>query len=267
MNDLTAAAILGAVQGLTEFLPVSSTAHLILVSDLLKLDPGRFGLPFDVALHLGTALAVLLYFAGTWLKLIFDFLRLRWGLLTLLALGTLPGAIAGAIFQSAVETNLRGPVVIVLGLVVGSLAIAVAETRARQRRYIGEVGFGEAVFIGLAQAIALVPGISRSGITISAGLVRDLHREEATRFSFLLATPIIVGAGAKTLLDARTVALLFPPSEVVAVGFTVAFVSGLAAIAFMMSFLRAHSLSWFVGYRLALAALILILLRTGVLSP
>src|SRR5437867_11241564 len=150
MNDLTAAAILGAVQGLTEFLPVSSTAHLILVSDLLKLDPGRFGLTFDVALHLGTALAVLLYFAGTWLKLLFDLLRLRWGLLTLLVLGTLPGAIAGAIFQSTVETSLRGPIVIVTGLVAGSIAIAVAETRARQRHYLGDVGFGEAVFIGLA---------------------------------------------------------------------------------------------------------------------
>jgi undecaprenyl-diphosphatase len=267
MNELEAAAILGAVQGLTEFLPVSSTAHLILVTDLLKLDPNRFGLTFDVALHLGTALAVLVYFAGTWLSLLWDVVRLRWGLFTLLVLGSLPAAIAGAIFQSSVETNLRGPVVIVIGLVVGSVAIAIAETRARQRRYLGDVGFGEALFIGLAQAVALVPGISRSGITISAGLVRDLHREEATRFSFLLATPIIVGAGAKTLLDARRAAELFAFTEAVAVGFVVAFISGFAAIAFMMSFLRSHSLSWFIGYRLALAAAILILLRIGVLSP
>ena len=266
MNDLAAATILGLVQGLTEFLPVSSTAHLILVSDVLKLDPDEFGLSFDVALHLGTALAVLLYFATTWLALLRDLVAGRWREPLLVAIGTAPAAIAGVLFQSAVERELRGAVVIVAGLVVGSIVFVVAERLGRQRRVIGDLRVADALWMGIAQAIALVPGISRSGITISAGLVRDLRREDATRFSFLLATPVIVGAGAKTLLDARKAEALFARPDVLAVGFVVSFVAGLAAVAFMVRFLRTHSLGWFVAYRLVLAALILLALAAGVLA-
>jgi len=117
--------------------------------------------------------------------------------------------------------------------------------------------------MGAAQAIALLPGISRSGITISTGLFRDLTREEATRFSFLLATPVILGAGVKTLLDARKAQALFSETDVLAMGFVVAFVSGLFAVAFMIRFLRTHSLDWFVGYRLLLAAVVALTLLFG----
>jgi undecaprenyl-diphosphatase len=267
MNDLAAAAILGIVQGLTEFLPVSSTAHLILVSDLLKLDPTRFGLSFDVALHLGTALAVLLYFATTWLGLLRDLLSGRWRLPALIVLGTAPAAIAGAIFQSAVERELRGALVVAAGLFVGSIIFVIAEAVARQRRVMTDVTVTDALVIGVAQAIALVPGISRSGITISAGLFRELRRDEATRFAFLLATPVILGAGAKTLLDARKAAELLAAPDVLAVGFGLSFLSGLAAVAFMVRFLRTHSLSWFVGYRVILAGLVVVLVIAGVLTP
>ena len=232
MNDLVAAALLGVVQGLTEFLPVSSTAHLILVSDLLKLDPERFGLSFDVALHLGTALAVLLYFARTWIDLVVGLFRGRWRIPALIVLGTAPAAIAGFLFQSTIEREMRGPLVIAAGLVVGSIVFVTAEAIARQRRLMTEVGVLDAVVIGIAQAIALIPGISRSGITISAGLARELRREDATRFAFLLATPVILGAGAKTLLDARKAAALFAQPDVLAVGFVLSFLSGLAAVAF-----------------------------------
>jgi len=262
MNDLAAAVILGLVQGLTEFLPVSSTAHLILVSDALKLDPDKFGLSFDVALHLGTALAVLLYFAGTWIGLLRDVLARRWRLPLLVIVGTLPAAIAGVLFESVVSDALRSPIWIVIGLIAGSVVFLAAERIATQRRAIGELRLADAVFMGAAQAIALLPGISRSGITISAGLVRDLRRDEATRFSFLLATPVILGAGLKTLLDARKAAELFSAPDVLAVGFAVSFVSGLAAVAFLVRFLRTHSLVWFVTYRLALAAVVLVLLQT-----
>jgi undecaprenyl-diphosphatase len=265
LNDLVAAALLGIVQGLTEFLPVSSTAHLILVSDLLKLDPARFGLSFDVALHLGTALAVLLYFARTWIDLVVGLFRGRWRMPALIVLGTAPAAIAGVLFQSTIERDVRGPLVIAAGLVVGSIIFLAAEAIAKQRRLMTEVGLIDAVVIGVAQAIALIPGISRSGITISAGLVRDLHREDATRFAFLLATPVILGAGAKTLLDARKAADLFAQPSVVAVGFVLSFLSGLAAVAFMVQFLRGHSLNWFVAYRLVLAALIVVAVVAGIL--
>jgi undecaprenyl-diphosphatase len=244
---------------------VSSTAHLILVSDLLNLDPERFGLSFDVALHMGTALAVLLYFARTWIGLAVDLVRGRWRMPALIVLGTAPAAIAGVLFQSSIERELRGPLVVATGLVVGSIVFVAAEAIARQRRAMTEVGVGDALMIGVAQAIALIPGISRSGITISAGLARDLRREDATRFAFLLATPVILGAGAKTLLDARKAAELLAAPDVLAVGFVLSFLSGLAAVAFMVRFLRGHSLNWFVAYRLVLAALIVVAVVAGVL--
>ena len=265
MSDLAAAALLGLVQGLTEFLPVSSTGHLILVSDVVGLDPERFGLAFDVALHLGTALAVLLYFARTWIELVTGLFRGQWRLPALIVLGTAPAAIAGVLFQSAIEREMRGPLVIAAGLFVGSIVFVVAEAIARQRRPLTDVGVVDAIVIGIAQAIALIPGISRSGITISAGLARELRREDATRFAFLLATPVIIGAGAKTLLDARKATELFAHPDVLAVGFAVSFVSGLAAVAFMVRFLRGHSLNWFVAYRLVLAAVIVAAVASGLL--
>lgn len=266
MNDAVAAVILGLVQGLTEFLPVSSTAHLILVSQVLKLDPDRFGLGFDVALHLGTALAVLLYFATTWVGLLGDVLRGRWRLPLVIVAGTIPAAVAGVLFESAVSTTLRSAVYIAIGLLVGSAIFILAERLGARRRRLERVSFVDAAIVGTAQAIALVPGISRSGITISAGLFRGLERPDATRFAFLLATPIIVGAGLKTLLDARKAAELTAHLDVVAIGFVVSFVSGLAAVWFMVRYLRSHSLNVFVAYRVALAVVILAAVAAGALS-
>jgi undecaprenyl-diphosphatase len=169
------------------------------------------------------------------------------------------------IFESPIERELRGPLVVAAGLVVGSIVLVAAEAIARQRRAMTDVGVTDAIFIGVAQAIALIPGISRSGITISAGLARELRRDDATRFAFLLATPVILGAGAKTLLDARRAAGLFAQPDVLAVGFVLSFLSGLAAVAFMVRFLRGHSLNWFVAYRLVVAALIAVAVVAGVL--
>jgi undecaprenyl-diphosphatase len=231
----------------------------------LDLDPTRFGLSFDVALHFGTALAVLLYFARTWWSLLVDLVRGRWRMPLLIAVGTLPAAVAGVLLESTVERTFRSPVYVVTGLVAGSIVFIVAERMARQRRSIGDLRPFDAIWMGTAQAIALLPGISRSGITISSGLFRDLQRDEATRFSFLLATPVIFGASAKTLLDARRAAELFGAPDVLAVGFALSFVSGLAAVAFMVRFLRAHSLNWFVAYRLLLAAAIVAAVLAGAL--
>jgi undecaprenyl-diphosphatase len=266
MSDQLAAIILGLVQGLTEFLPVSSTAHLILVSDALKLDPEKFGLSFDVALHLGTALAVLLYFAGTWIELLVDVVRGRWRLPLAIVVGTVPAAIAGVLWETAVSTTFRSAVFIVIGLLVGSAIFVLAERMSARRRRIERVGLIDAVLIGAAQAIALLPGVSRSGITISAGLFRGLERGDSTRFAFLLATPIILGAGAKTLLDARKLSGLTAEMDIVAIGFAVSFFSGLAAVAFMVRYLRTHSLNVFVVYRLLLAVVVVIALVLGVVS-
>ena len=259
MDDLAAAAILGLVQGLTEFLPVSSTAHLILATQLFGLDPIRFGLAFDVALHLGTALAVLLYFRSIWLGLLRDLLAGRWQVPAFIGLGTIPAAAAGAAFQSAVERELRGAIPIALGLILGSIAILIAERVAtRSREGLHSTTLRDALVMGVAQALALMPGVSRSGITISAGLAQGLARADAARLSFLLATPIILGAGAKTLLDARKAADLLGRADVAAVGFAVSLVSGLATVALLMRFLRTRSLVWFVPYRMILAASVLL---------
>lgn len=263
MNDLAAAALLGIVQGLTEFLPVSSTAHLVLISEALGLDPDRFGLSFDVALHLGTALAVLLYFAGTWLDLARDLVGLRLRMPLLIVIGTLPAALAGVMLQSQIESGLRAPAYIAAFLIIGSLIFVAAERFTIARRPLASLGFVDTLVMGVAQAIALLPGISRSGITISAGLYQGIQRADATRFSFLLATPVIVGAGIKTLVDARKAEALFAAPDVLAVGFGLSFLFGLLAVAFMVRFLRAHSLVWFVPYRLIVAAFAIALALSG----
>ena len=170
MSDQAAAVILGLVQGLTEFLPVSSTAHLILVSDALKLDPEKFGLSFDVALHLGTALAVLLYFATTWIGLLNDMLHGRWRVPLVIIAGTIPAAIAGVLFEDAISTTLRSVLYIVAGLLIGSVVFVLAERLGSRRRRFDRVTVTDGLVVGAAQALALLPGVSRSGVTISAGL-------------------------------------------------------------------------------------------------
>src|SRR5882762_46141 len=162
MNDLAAAALLGIVQGLTEFLPVSSTAHLVLISDALGLDPARFGLSFDVALHLGTALAVLLYFARTWLELAGDVLHFRLRMSLFVVIGTLFAALAGVALQFQIESGLCAPAYIAAFLIIGSLIFAAAERFTIARRPLATLGFLDALVMGVAQAIALLPGISRS---------------------------------------------------------------------------------------------------------
>ena len=261
MPDVLIAVVLGVVQGLTEFLPVSSHAHLVLGQRLLGADPVRFGLPFDVAVHLGTLAAVLIYFFETWLQLLRGLFAGRWRLPLILAVGTVPAVIAGLALEDA-EPSLRQIPVIVVTLVIGSIVFLAVERVATQRRGMSSAGAMDAVLVGIAQAIALFPGISRSGITISAGLALGLTRVEATRFSFLLSAPVIAGAAATTLLDEGAAPMLAQP-DIVVVGIVSSFLSGVAAIAFLMRFLRTRSLGWFVPYRLALVALLLVLLALG----
>ena len=264
MNDTAVAALLGLVQGLTEFLPVSSTAHLVAAEKLFHLDPDRFGLSFDVAVHLGTALAVLLYFASTWIALARDVLTGRWRMPLLVVIGTVPAAIVGALFQSVVEREFRDVRLIAAALVVGSILFFAAERLGSRTKTMDRITRSDALVMGAAQAIALIPGISRSGVTISAGLFLGIARSDATRFSFLLATPIIVGAGAKTLLDARRASGLFAEPQIALVGFAVSFLAGLAAVAFMVRFLRTNSLNWFIPYRIVFAVVLLIAALSGV---
>jgi len=263
---------MGIVQGLTEFLPVSSSGHLFLVPWLLGWDD-RFitSLAFTVMLHLGTLVALLAYFAADWVRLIRAGIaslferriggdpdrRLAW----VLVVATIPAGLIGAFLADPVEAVTRRPAIVAVALIVGAAILWYADRVGRRDRGLEAVGFGGAVAIGIAQAAALVPGVSRSGITISAGLLLGLEREAAARFSFLLAAPTIAGAGTfEAFRLARGAETVSAEPVALAVGVVAALVSGLLTIHLLLAWLRRRGLGVFVVYRVALAALVLVLL-------
>ncbi|MEX2159819.1 MAG: undecaprenyl-diphosphatase UppP [Dehalococcoidia bacterium] len=263
--DLLKAAILGIVQGLTEFLPVSSTGHLILVEKLLRVDQDRYGLSFDAALHLGTLAALLVYFGRSWLELIAGWFRtiaqrsladpdgrIAW----LIILGTIPAAAIGFVFESQVEHAFRKPALVGAMLIAFSAVFFLAEAAGRRTRSRAGLTPVDALLIGGAQAIALVPGVSRSGATISMGLFRNFERVEAASFAFLLSAPIIAGAGLKKAYDVvgefRDGTLGGADAAFFAVGAACAAIVGYISIAFLLRFLSTNSLRPFAYYRIAL---------------
>ena len=259
------ALLLGILQGLTEFLPISSSAHLILLPWFFQWNnPLLDSLPFDVALHAGTLLAILWYFWRDWLGMIGGFFRILTSrkvqhfqerLILYIILATIPAGVAGFLLQRTIESTFRNPALIVLPLVLVSFLMVYAERKSRLFQPLEGITFRDSMVIGIAQAVALLPGVSRSGITITAGLLQGYRREAATRFSFLLSTPAIAGA---TLLQLRHL-LSAGPDEwfLIAVGFLSSAVVGYLAIAFLMRYLRAHTLGLFAGYRLLLAATVI----------
>ena len=264
------ALIMGIVQGLTEFLPVSSSGHLVIVPALLGwTDPFITSLAFSVMLHLGTLVALLIYFRSDWLAIVpagVAALRERsFGtdpnrkLAWLLLVSTIPAVIAGPILNDRLEAAVRTADDVAVALVIGAAILWLADRVGRKVDGLDKITFPLAFVFGLAQSIALVPGISRAGITISAGLFAGLTREAAARFSFLMATPIIAGAGlfeARSLLSGDAgVPLQAGP---LLVGMVAALIAGLAAIELMLRYVRTRSYGIFVAERVALAALVLI---------
>jgi undecaprenyl-diphosphatase len=269
------ALVMGLVQGLTEFLPISSSGHLVLVPWLFGWkDPFIDSVAFTVVLHMGTLLALLVYFWRDWARLIPAGLaairdRSLKGdpdrrMAFLLVVATIPAVIVGPIFESKLEDLVREPAPVALMLCVGAAILWLAERWGSKKREMDAITFRESLGIGIAQVVALVPGISRSGVSISAGLFLGLKREAAARFSFLMATPVIGGAGvweARKFLTHEAGAN--PELNVVAIGFVAAAISGLLAIRFMLEFLRRQSVNAFVVYRVVAAILVFIVL----LSP
>ena len=270
MDTIIQALVMGIVQGLTEFLPVSSSGHLIIVPWLFGwTDPFLTSLAFSVMLHLGTLIALLVYFRHDWLRLIPAGLatirdrsfkgdpdrKLAW----LLVAATIPAAIVGALFSDFFETQVREIGLVAVTLVVGGVILWIADHVGPRTKTVDDVTFPVAVGIGVAQTIALVPGISRSGISISAGRFAGLDRESAARFAFLMATPITAGAilfeGRKLVTGEAGVAVEVVP---LIVGLVASLVSGVLAIRFMLGYLRTRSLDVFVFYRFILAAVVLI---------
>jgi undecaprenyl-diphosphatase len=272
MDPTIQALVMGIVQGLTEFLPVSSSGHLILVPWLLGWDD-RFitSLAFSVMLHLGTLGALLVYFARDWMRLVrafLDSLRERRiagdsdrQLVWVLAIATVPAGAIGALLADPVEAATRRPAIVAVALVVGAGILWYADRVGRLDQGLEGVGFGGGLTIGFAQAIALIPGISRSGITISAGLLFGLNREAAARFSFLLAAPTIAGAGVfEGYRLVRGESLATPEPAALAVGVIASLVTGLLTIHWLLGWFRRHGSAIFVVYRVALAAFVLVAL-------
>jgi len=259
--SLVEAALLGILQGLGEFLPISRSGHLIAVPWLLGWD--EHGLAFDVALHVGTLLAVLYAFAPDWIRMLRASARdlrehraLRSSdarLLGLLALATVPGGVAGLLLDSWAETTFRSPALVASSLALMGVGLGLADRLGRGERTLAGIPLSHALLIGAAQAVALIPGVSRSGATISAALLLGYRREEAARFSFLLATPITVGAG---LLKIPDLASGDASVGAVVAGVVAAGIVGLAAIRWLLRYVRTRSYLPFVVYRLVFAAVI-----------
>jgi undecaprenyl-diphosphatase len=280
MDLVVQAAIIGLIQGLTEFIPVSSSAHLELTPWILGWDDSPLigSLSFDVFLHLGTLLALLWHVGRDWLRLLGAMWRslverrigddpdrrLGW----LLALATIPAAVIGFAFEDAIAAAFHGDedmsrLAIAAFLVIGAVILYLADRLGRRQRDLEHVGAGRALTIGFSQAAALLPGISRSGATMATGLAFGLTRETAARFSFLLATPITLGAGLYGSRHLLTASHTSTEWVAIAVGFAAAALSGAFAIGFLLRWLRTRSLAVFCAERVLLAALVVVLLAMG----
>ena len=250
-QTMISALILGIVQGLTEFIPVSSTAHLILFPWFFNWSGQVDTLTFDIALHAGTLFALVLCFWRDWIDLALRKQRV----LGLIVFATVPAGLAGYFLNDIAEHNLRSPLLISIMLVVVGVIMLISEKVFKYRK-VEETGLKDAVIIGIAQALAIIPGVSRSGITISAGLFRGFEREAAARFSFLLATPIIAGATLLHLKKALNGHMHYD-LEIFSIGIISSFITGFIAIKFPLRFLKRYPLNLFVYYRFALSAIII----------
>lgn len=271
--DLLRSVILGIVQGLTEFLPISSSAHLAIVPQLLGWeDPGA---AYTAVVQIGTELAVILYFwrdiwkiGSGWVRGVFSAQARQapeWRMGWFIIIGSLPIVLLGIMLEDLIDREFRnlwfiGTTLIVLGLVLG-----LAERLGRKTKPIDDLSIRDAILLGLAQACALVPGVSRSGATISMGLFLGYERQAATRYAFLLAIPAVVGAGIYKLKDIPGGENAYGTVPTI-VGTVVAFVVGLAVIHWLLQYVSNHSYKPFVIYRVALGSLVLILLWAGVIS-
>ena len=248
--------ILGIIQGLTEFLPVSSSAHLAIIPWLLGWDDP--GLAFNVALHLGTLLALLIYYREDWLAMAVSVVKgghEQRRLLLFLIVASIPGAVFGLLFEKQAETIFRSPLLIASTMTALGIMLWVFDRRPRRlKRTVADMTLRDAFLIGLSQAFAIIPGVSRSGVTITTALALRMRRDDAANFSFLMATPIIAGAG---LMKAHEL-IRNGLDSALAAGFIASAVFGLLAISILVNYVRTRSYQPFVWYRIAFAVVVVI---------
>ena len=256
------AIILGLVQGLTEFIPVSSSGHLVFLHQLFGITEN--GLTFDIALHIGTLVALIIYFhKDIWLLVLGivgknEYSKVAW----LIVLATIPAVISGILLQERAESVFRATNLVAINLIIVACLMLLAERFAKKhasKTSLEKISPLQALAVGTAQAIAVIPGVSRSGSTITTGLFAGLDRVAATRFSFLLGMPITFGAIVKVLADQNALATVGNDIGLFAVGIITALISGLFAIKFLLRYLAKHTLAVFVYYRIALGLLVLLI--------
>jgi undecaprenyl-diphosphatase len=261
--DILISMLLGFVQAVTEFLPISSSGHLIIFRDLTN-KQFEYGLAYDSVLQFATTLAVLVYFRKDILRLIKSFFFLCKGklddksdkiLIYAIVIGTIPAVLLGLLLEDMMDTVLRNSLLVAVTLILGAGVMYLADKLSKQDR---EINIKNGLIVGLFQSLALIPGMSRSGMTISGGLLMGLKREVAIRFSFLLAIPVLLGSGAKKMIDLGSSGLLNSLGLELIFGAITAFIVGLLAIRFLITYLKNNSFKIFIWYRLVLAGVIVL---------
>ncbi len=247
--------LLGIVQGLTEFIPVSSSGHLIIVRQLFSVPVTSYDLAFDAVLQLASALALIVFFAPTLWQIITTNRRM----VGILALATVPAVVAGLFLQTYMESVFRSVAVVAGTLVIGSMLMLAAEyVLKRQNGPIQEFSAGRGLLVGLFQCLALVPGISRSGATISGGIYAGFNREQATLFSFYLAIPLLLGSGVKEVFELYGTVLSTDVWLSIGVGSIASFIVSIIAVKLLLAFVKTHTLYPFIMYRLAVALVLVV---------
>lgn len=261
--------ILGIIQGIAEFLPISSSAHLIIFRDIFGIGTfiiGEYEMSFDIALHFGTLLAILVYFfKDFWKMFIRGFSKgikdpdgkIMW----FIVVATIPAAVFGVLLEDIITNSLRGKyVLIACTLAIMGIIINYCDKLNKQTRSFKEMNFKDALIIGCAQVCALVPGFSRSGTTISAARCLKLNRVDAAKFSFYLSAPVVLGAVVLKVIKGEMVALITYDLKIFIIGVLISFVSGLLCIKFLLKYIKSHDYNIFMWYRLLMALIVLIIL-------
>lgn len=259
--------ILGLIQGIAEFLPISSSAHLIIFRDLFGIGSAmgsEIALSFDIALHFGTLLAIGIYFFKDFINMIFKGItkgpkdkegKLFWFVIV----ATIPAAIAGVLFEDVIENIIRGNfIVIAIALMVMGIVIYLFDKYMKQNKKFKQMNYLDAIIIGCSQVFALIPGFSRSGTTIAAGRARGLNREEAAKFSFYLSAPVVLGAVILNVFDASVITAITSNASIFIIGVLVAFISGLLCIEFLLKYIKNNNFKIFMYYRVLLGIVVIL---------
>lgn len=269
MNNIIAAIILGIVQGIAEFLPISSSAHLIIFRDVFGIGKGMgsdLALCFDLALHLGTLLAIAVFFFKDFLNMVVKGVTKGvkdsdGKLFFQIIVATIPAAIVGVLFEDVIENAIRtNYYLIAIALIAMGIIIYIIDKKSKQEKSVKELSFKDAFLIGCSQVFALIPGFSRSGTTIACARALKLNREDAAKFSFYLSAPVVLGACLLQFVKGEAIALITSNVAIFLVGIVIAFITGIICIKFLLQYLKKHDFKVFMIYRILLALLVILLI-------